>query len=132
MGAKTWMLVYADANVGETLKSVPQLDREATLRRANTLFSADKLEAIGDGSLSWTCPPDDEVHVACFPGVSILAAKEFAIDYPSRLPRSFVAAGGSGTIYLLRCTALLIGLHTRSGLTVSWFGRSACPRTAAS
>src|SRR5262245_7737073 len=100
MGAKTWMLVYAEANVVETLKSLPQLDREATLRLANSLFLEDKLEAIGDGSLSYTCPPDDEVHIGCFPGVSILAATEFAIDCPSKLPEPFVVTGSRGTIYL--------------------------------
>jgi hypothetical protein len=94
------MLVYANLNVGETLRSRPQLDRAATLKLASTLFPKDKLEPIGDGDLSWTCPPDNEVHIGCFPGVSIVAAKEFGIDYPSKLPKPFIIAGGSRTIYL--------------------------------
>jgi hypothetical protein len=32
MGAKTWMLVYADTNAREALKAHPQLDRDATLQ----------------------------------------------------------------------------------------------------
>ena len=100
MGAKTWMLVYANVNVGETLRSRPQLDRAATLKLASALFPKDKLEPIGDGDLSCTCPPDNEVHIGCFPSVSIVAAKEFGIDYPSKLPKQFIIAGGSGTIYL--------------------------------
>jgi len=100
MGAKTWMLVYADVNVGEALKGGPQLDREATLKLARSLFPKEKLEPIGDGDLLYTSPPDDELHIGCFPGVSILAAKEFGIDYPSKLPQQFLAAGASATVYL--------------------------------
>ena len=100
MGAKTWMLVYANGNVGEAFRSDPQLDRDATLQLAKRLFPNERLEGIGDGDLSYTCPPDDELHVGCFPGVSVLAAKEFGIDYPSRLPSTFLSVGGTGTVYL--------------------------------
>ena len=55
---------------------------------------------MGDGDLSYTCPPDDEIHAGCFPNVSIVAAKDFAGDYPSRLAQSFLSLGGNQTIYL--------------------------------
>lgn len=100
MGAKTWMLVFADSNARRALAAKPPLDREATQRLASTLFPNEKLESLGDGNLSWTCPPDNELHIGCFPGVSVIAAKEFAIDYPSKLPQRFIAAGGRGTISL--------------------------------
>ena len=100
MGAKTWMLVYADSNAREALKARPQLDREATRRLAAALFPGEKLKLLGDGDLSYTCPADDELHIGCFAGVSVVAAKEFGIDYPSKLSESFIAAGGRGTIYL--------------------------------
>lgn len=100
MGAKTWMLVYADANVADALKNHPPLDRAATLKLANNLFPNEKFAPIGEGDLSQTNPPKSELFIGCFPGVSILAAKEFAIDYPSKLQERFIAAGGSGTIYL--------------------------------
>ena len=100
MGAKTWMLIYADVNAREALGAKPQLDREATRRLAGTLFPGEKLDPGGDGDLSCTCPPDNEVHIGCFPGVSVIAAREFGIDYPSKLPQRFIAAGGSGTITL--------------------------------
>lgn len=99
MGAKTWMLVYADGNVGEALRAGPQLDREATFQFARRLFPKDRLDLIGDGDLSYTCPPDDELHAACFPDVSILAAKEFGIDYPSKLSAAFLA-GSNRAVYL--------------------------------
>ena len=100
MGAKTWMLVYANVKFGEALRGRPPVDRDATLEMARRLFPRDKLELIGEGDLSYTCPPDDELHIACFPGVSIVAAKEFGIDYPSRLPERFIQSGKKGTIYL--------------------------------
>jgi hypothetical protein len=100
MGAKTWMLMLADSNAREALAAKPQLDREATQKLATILFPGEKLEPIGNGNLAYTCPPDNEVHIGCFPGVSVVAAKEFGIEYPSKLPQRFIAAGGSGTVTL--------------------------------
>lgn len=100
MGAKTWMLVLAESNACEALAANPKLDRGATHDLANTLFPGEKLEPIGEGDLSCTCPPDDEVHIGCFPGVSVVAAKEFGLDYPAKLSLRFVGAGGSGTVTL--------------------------------
>lgn len=100
MGAKTWMLVYAEANARELLGARPELNREATQRLAYALFPGEKLESLGDGDLSNTCPPSSELHIGCYQGLSIVAAKEFGIDYPSKLPKRFIAAGGSGTISL--------------------------------
>ena len=36
MGAKTWMLVYADTDALEALKATPPLDRDATISLANS------------------------------------------------------------------------------------------------
>jgi hypothetical protein len=98
VGAKTWMLVYADGNAVAALRGGHQLDRDATLQLAKSLFPKDKLDLIGEGDLSYTCPPDDELHAGCFPNVFILAATEFAIDHPSKLPAPFIR--GRGTVYL--------------------------------
>lgn len=100
MGARTWMLVYASADIGEVLGSNPRLDREATQQLAQRLFPKDGLKPLGDGDLTGACPPDGEVHLGCFPGVSIVAAKEFGIDCPSRLPSRFVEGGRTGEVYL--------------------------------
>lgn len=100
MGAKTWMVVLADSNARAALAGRPPLDRAATQKLADTLFPGEKLEPLGDGDLSCTCPPDHEVHVGGFPGVSVVAAKEFGIDYPSKLHQRFIAAGGDGTVTL--------------------------------
>jgi hypothetical protein len=98
MGAKTWMIVYADGKAREALLARPELDREATMKLATALFPEENLTPLDDGDLSYTCPPDDEMCIGCFPGVSVVAAKEFGIDYPSQLPVRFIEAGGKGTV----------------------------------
>lgn len=100
MGAKTWMLVYADTDAREALRSRPVLDRHATVRLARALFPKARLELLGDGDLSYTSPPDDEIHIGQFRGVAVVAAEEFGIDHPSQLPASFIRHGSGGRIYL--------------------------------
>src|SRR5688572_25030349 len=100
MGAKTWMLAYVGGSARETLKSDPGLDRKATSALVKTLFPSERLEPLDDGDLSFTCPPDDELVVGCFPGLSILAAKEFGIDNPSALDPRFLSAARGSAVYL--------------------------------
>ncbi|OZG72615.1 hypothetical protein BTA51_13885 [Hahella sp. CCB-MM4] len=91
MGAKTWMLVCSDdAEPSRILKQVPNLNREKTDELVKELFPKDKLEPIEDGSLSYTNPPDDILYAGCFEGVTVLAAKEFALDFPTKLDARFV------------------------------------------
>jgi hypothetical protein len=100
MGAKTWMLVYGKPNARDALKGKPTLDRDATRKFVGELFPKEKLEPLEDGNLAFACPPNSEICVGCFPGVAVVAAKEFGGDYPSRLPASFIDAGKDGTIHL--------------------------------
>jgi len=100
MGAKTWMLVYADGNARDLLTAKPKLDRDATTRLARELFPKDGLQAIDDGTLSYTSPPDDEITIGCFRGVSVVAAAEFGIDYPSKMPPRFLRSAAGRTVYL--------------------------------
>jgi hypothetical protein len=99
MGAKTWMLVYAESSARAALATRPELDRDATLRLAKRLFVDEKFEELGDGDLSFTSPSDNELHIGCFAGVSIVAANEFGLDRPSALPQTFLDAGGAGKVY---------------------------------
>jgi len=94
------MLVYSNTSVIELLQSRPQLDREASIKFAQELFPSEKLSSLEDGSLSYTNPSDDQLVVGCFPGLSIVAAKEFGLDYPSRLTANFVNPALGQTIYL--------------------------------
>lgn len=100
MGAKTWMLAYVEGDAPDILKSSPELDRDAADDLARRLFPNDKLDTSMDGSLDFTCPPENEVYVGCFPGVSIIAASEFGVDYPSRLPADYLDAADGRKVYL--------------------------------
>ena len=108
MGAKTWMLVYGNAR--EALKNQPQVDRDATAKLAADLFPGETLQPLDDGDLSYTCPPDSEICIGAFAGVSIVAAREFGIDYPSKLPQRFVDGGNGG----------IVSLHAMHSV-VDWF-----------
>jgi hypothetical protein len=100
MGAKTWMLVYASNDVPGIFKARPAIDRDASTALANKLFPKHQLTPLADGTLTFACPPDDEVMVSCFPGVSVVAAADFGIDYPSKLPKQFLDPATQGTAYL--------------------------------
>jgi hypothetical protein len=100
VGAKTWMLVYADSSARAALQSHPALDRAAADQLAKSLFPGERLTPLEDGDLVNTCPAADELYIASFDGVSTVAAKEFGLDRPSQLPQHFILAGGAGLIYL--------------------------------
>ena len=100
MGAKTWMMVYSDGNAASSLKQNSDLDRGKTVELVKELFPQEKLESIEDGDLSYTCPPDDIIYAGYFSGVFVIAAKEFGIDFPSKLPASFLNANYGDTIQL--------------------------------
>lgn len=93
MGAKTWMLIYADHDARSALASSPQLDRVATAELAARLFPDERLIPLDDGRLTFACPPNSELMIGCFSGVSIVAAKEFATDFPSKLQQRFIDSG---------------------------------------
>ena len=100
MGAKTWMLVYADDSVPEHLRANALLDRAASETLAKRLFPMETLTPLEDGDLSFTNPPDDELLVGSFGGVTIMAAAEFGGDKPSTLPPAFVAESRGRSLYL--------------------------------
>lgn len=100
MGAKTWMVVYADGDAADALGKGAPLDHAATLELAAALFPREKLEEVGAADLTFTCPPKNEIHIGCFPGVAVVAAEEFAGDHPSRLPQNFLRAAPAANVYL--------------------------------
>jgi hypothetical protein len=99
MGARTWMIVISDGDPRQSLASRPALDRDQTSKVAAALFPKEKLEPLEDSSLMWTSPPDNEIRIGCFPGMVIVAAEEFAIDHPSKIPARFLEYAGSGAVH---------------------------------
>ena len=100
MGAKTSMLVYSLANASDALRNGPLLDRETSTKLASQLFPNEKLIELEDSHLAWTCPPDDEIRIGCFSGVSIVAAKEFRIGCPSQIIPRFLRSDRGANVTL--------------------------------
>lgn len=100
MGMRTWMLVHGKGDLKALLKNGPVLDRDATTALLKRLFPSERLQQLEDGDLCSPCPPKDEIVAGCFAGVTILAAKEFALDRPSALPAQFIEALGDGRLVL--------------------------------
>lgn len=94
------MLAYVKDNSSRALRSNVELDRNASIALARTLFSSEILEQLDDGCIAYTNPPDDELVVGCFPGIDIIAAREFGIDYPSQLSQHFLRPGADRMVYL--------------------------------
>lgn len=101
MGAKTWMLASSNRTPSEILTAGPELDRDATAALAKVLFPSDKLTPLDDGALCDTAPPDDELVIGCFPDLAIVAAREFGLDYPSRLAERFITSVPGRSVYLV-------------------------------
>lgn len=101
MGAKNWMLVSADGDARPALASKAPLDRDASTALARQLFPEYHLTPLDDGDLYYTNPPKDEIFVGVFGGVSVVAAAEFGIDHPSRLPERFIAPSGTTTLHAM-------------------------------
>ena len=100
MGAKDWMVFYAERDVPEVLRQAPSLDRDATQRLVQRLFPDKDVGAINDVSLAIANPPDGEIYAAVWPGATVVCASELGIDRPSTLDRRFLDAGAGRTVYL--------------------------------
>jgi hypothetical protein len=101
MGAKAWMVVYSNGNAGDTLRRKPTLDRVRSIELAGQLFPTSNLVGLEDVDLSLTDPRGRKVYVGCYDDVSIVAAKEFGIDHPSKIKSSFLDQRYGNTICLL-------------------------------
>lgn len=102
MGAKDWMVIYADGDVGAVLRSRPKLDRDATRALVGRLYSAPAYQVteVEDGSLDQANPPDGLVYAGCFPGLAIVCTGDVALDHPSQLDDGFREVAAGRTVYL--------------------------------
>jgi hypothetical protein len=101
MGAKDWMLFYADDDPRETLRAAPPIDRDATRTLVERLHPRRDIVEIDDGSLfDNPNPPDGSVYAACLPGLSVVCTGEVALDVPSKLDPRFLACADGRTVYL--------------------------------
>lgn len=101
MGAKDWMLLYADGEIAPILQSAPALDRDATRALVRRLYPGRRMTEIADGTLLEQANPDgDRVYAGCFPGLTVVCTIEAALDQPSRLDQRFLAEACGRRVYL--------------------------------
>ena len=84
MGAKDWMVFYAERDVASVLRERPTLDREATVQLVGRLFPGHSATALDDVSLLDGQPDDGEVYAAVWPGATVVCSAEVAVDRRSR------------------------------------------------
>jgi hypothetical protein len=101
VGAKDWMLLYADGEIRPILRSVPAPDRDAAQALVRRLYPAYRIAQVKDGTLfEQANPPDSHVYVGCFPGLTVVCTNDAALDHPSRLDPRFLAEAAGRVVYL--------------------------------
>ena len=101
MGAKDWMLLYAEDEIRPILQAAPPIDRDATRQLVQRLYPKHQLEEIGDGTLfEQANPPERHVRAGCFPGLTVVCTWDAALDRPSALDKRFLDEAGGRTLYL--------------------------------
>jgi hypothetical protein len=101
MGAKDWMLLYADGQVRSLLKEPAPHNGEETRDFVARLYPDHRISNIGDGDLlNDANPPNHQVYASCRPGLTVICTRDAAIDRPSELDRRFVSQARGRTLYL--------------------------------
>lgn len=101
MGAKDWMLLYAEGEIRPILQAAPAADRDATQALVIRLYPAHRITQIEDGTLFGQAnPPYHYVYAGCFPGLTVVCTADAAPDRPSQLHRRFLDQAAGRTVYL--------------------------------
>lgn len=101
MGAKCWMVVYADGPVPPLLRGEPELDEEATADLMGRLHPGMRLTELGYGDLLENPdPPDREAWAAVYPGVAIVCTSRVAKDRPTDIDPAILGAMPGRTTYV--------------------------------
>jgi hypothetical protein len=101
MGAKDWMVLYAEGSVAEVLRTHPQPDRAATRTLVERLYPEASLTEVADGDLLQNSnPPDGYVYAGVYPGLTVICSGAVALDHPSTLPPKYLAEANRRTTYL--------------------------------
>jgi hypothetical protein len=100
VGAKDWMVVYADGDVRPVLQAAPPIDRDETRALVRRLYPSRRVVEIEDGSLFEANPPQDQLLAGCFPGLTVICTADAALDRPSTLDQRFLDEGKGRTVIL--------------------------------
>ncbi|MER7248240.1 hypothetical protein [Kribbella sp. NPDC000426] len=87
MGAKDWMIMYADTDVAGVLRRHPPIDRAACRAFVERLHPGASVIPFEDGTLADQSNPEDgTVYAGVYPGLSVLLTEEAAQDIGDPLP----------------------------------------------
>lgn len=101
MGAKDWMLIFADGDARKILQSGPVLDREEAAAVAAALYPGREITPIEDSTLDEAMNPEDgEIYVGAYPGLSIVCTTDAAEDFPSRIAPALLEAVATRWVYV--------------------------------
>jgi hypothetical protein len=100
VGAKDWMVVYADGDVRPILQAAPPIDRDETRALVRRLYPSRRVVETEDGTLFLANPPQDQLLAGCFPGLTVICTADVALDRPSTLDRRFLDEGKDRTVTL--------------------------------
>jgi hypothetical protein len=101
MGAKFWMVVYADGPVPPLLRAGSELDEEATEALVARLHPGATLTGLGYGDLlDHPNPPENEAWAAVHDGVAIVCTTRVALDRPTDITPTIVGAMPGRTTYV--------------------------------
>jgi hypothetical protein len=101
VGAKDWLLVYADGDARAILRGGPTLDRAAARLVAERLYPDQVITPIADGTLGRNLNPEDsEIYVGAYPGLTIVCTVDVALDRPTEIPAGWVGAVPATDVYL--------------------------------
>jgi hypothetical protein len=101
MGAKDWMVFFADGEIGPILQAAPALDRGETHAVVTRLYPVHRIVLVEDGTLlEQANPPDHYVYAGCFPGLTVVCTGDAALDRPSQLNGRFLNEAAGRPVYL--------------------------------
>jgi hypothetical protein len=101
VGAKDWMLLYAEGEIRPVLQAAPPVDRAAARALVERLYPAHRIAQVEDGTLfEQANPPDYHVYAGCFPGLAVVCTGDAALERPSQLRRRFLDEAAGRTVYL--------------------------------
>jgi hypothetical protein len=101
VGAKDWMLLYAEGAIRPVLQAAPAVDRAAARALVGRLYPKHRIAQVEDGTLfEQANPPECRIYAGCFPGLTVVCTGDAALDRPSQLRRRFLDEAAGRTVYL--------------------------------
>ena len=102
VGTNASLIVYADADPRQVLRSSPAMDRPAAQGLVRRLFPEHAIEETGDADVMDVLSPDlGRAYAGSYPGLAIVCHSGLGRDRPSGLPQHILGARPCRCVYLI-------------------------------